>query len=130
MKQVYEEERKRRTPLEAIDVVIDMMIKDNAWGNQPIREGNRIIATKNPADPEAFKKASNPAEKRKAACFCPVIKNYLDEEIPKEYCLCSAGWFRRQWEKTISKTVGVDLDKSVAQGDEVCQFIIHIPEDL
>jgi effector-binding domain-containing protein len=130
MKQVYEKERKRTTPLEAIDSVINMMSDDNAWADRPIRQGNRIIEIKSPADPKAFKKASNPVEKRKAACFCPVIKNYLEDDIPREYCYCSAGWFRRQWEVTLSKPVKVDLDKSVAQGDDVCRFIIHIPEDL
>ena len=130
MKQVYEEERKRSSPLEAIDAVIEMMSGDNAWADGPIRQGNIIIETKRPADPEAFEKASSPTEKRKAACFCPVIRNYLEDYIPREYCFCSAGWFRRQWEITLSKPVKVDLDKSVAQGDDVCRFIIHIPEDL
>ena len=66
--------------MDAIDSVLDMMIEDNAWGNRPIREGNVIIATKNPADREAFEKATTPAEKRRAACFCSVIKNHLEED--------------------------------------------------
>lgn len=132
MKEVYEK-RKNETnnPLAAIDSVLDMMVEDNAWGNRPIREGNIIIATKNPADREAFEKATTPAEKRRATCFCSVIRNHLeDDDIPKEYCLCSAGWFRRQWEGALSQPVEVDIMKTVLQGDDVCQFAIHIPENL
>ena len=132
MKEVYER-RKSETndPLAAIDSVLDMMENDAAWGNRPYREGNVIIATKNPADRESFEKATTSEEKRRAACFCPVIRNHLeDKDIPKEYCLCSAGWERRQWEIALSETVRVDVRKSVAQGDDLCQFAIHIPEDL
>ncbi|MHA2165729.1 MAG: hypothetical protein ACXAAT_07665, partial [Candidatus Hodarchaeales archaeon] len=97
----------------------------------PYREGNVIIATKNPADRESFEKATTPEERRRAACFCPVIRDHLeDEDIPKEYCLCSAGWERRQWELTLSKPVKVDVRQSVLQGDDLCQFAIHIPNEL
>ena len=118
-------------PLTAIDSVLDMMEEDNAWGNRPIREGNVIKATKNPADRESFEKAITPQEKRRAACFCPVIRDHLeDESIPKEYCQCSAGWERRQWEIALSMPVKVEVRKSVLQGDDKCQFAIYIPEDL
>ena len=132
MKEVYEKRNKEtNNPLTAIDSVLDMMVEDNAWGNRPVSEGNVIIATKNPADRDAFEKATTPAEKRRATCFCSVIRNHLeDDDIPKEYCLCSAGWFRRQWEGALSKPVRVDILKTVVQGDDVCQFAIHIPKDL
>ncbi len=117
--------------LSAIDSVLELMEADSAWGVRPVRKGNVIFATKNPANPEAFEKATTPAEKRRAACFCPVIENYLeDNEIPTEYCLCSAGWERRQWEGALSKPVKVDVVKSVLQGDDFCQFAIHIPKEL
>ncbi|MHA2032923.1 MAG: GyrI-like domain-containing protein [Candidatus Kariarchaeaceae archaeon] len=132
MKEVYERRRdETKNPLAAIDSVLDMMKDDNAWGNRPYREGNVIIATKNPADRESFEKATTPEERRRAACFCPVIRDHLeDEDIPKEYCLCSAGWERRQWELTLSKPVKVDVRQSVLQGDDLCQFAIHIPNEL
>jgi effector-binding domain-containing protein len=132
MKETYERGmRETNNSLMAIDSVLDMMEADNAWGNRPIRKGNVIIATKNPADRVAFEKATTPAEKRRAACFCPVIRNNLgDTDIPKEYCLCSAGWERRQWEGALSTPVKVDVRKSVLQSDDFCQFAIHIPEEL
>ncbi len=131
MKEVYEKNvSETNDPLTAIDAVLDMMRKNNAWGNPPVREGNVIIATKNPANREAYEKATTPAEKRRAACFCPVIRNHLEDDVPKEYCLCSAGWERRQWEGALSKPVRVDVLKSVLQGDHKCQFAIHVPKGL
>ncbi|MHA2281641.1 MAG: GyrI-like domain-containing protein [Promethearchaeota archaeon] len=132
MKEVYEKKKNETNdPISAIDSVLDMMEEDNAWGNRPFREANVIIATKNPADREAYDKATTPEERRRAACFCPVIRDHLeDDDIPIEYCQCSAGWERRQWELALSKPVRVDVLKSVLQGDDLCQFTIHIPEDL
>ncbi len=131
MKRTYEIARENMTPLASIDHVLAMMTKDRAWGDTPIREENVLIATKNPANREAYEKATTSAEKRRAACFCPVIRNSLDDaDIPKEYCLCSAGWFRRQWEGALSQPVKVDILKTVLKGDEVCQFAILIPENL
>jgi hypothetical protein len=131
MRTTYEQARKTTTPLAAIDQVLAMMANDRAWGDTPIRNGNILITTKNPANKEAFEKAKTKAEKRHAACFCPIIRDHLDDkDIPIEYCLCSAGWFRRQWEGALSQPVKVDVLKSVLNGDDVCQFAIHIPNNL
>ncbi len=131
MRITYETARKTMPPLVAIDQVLTMMSHDRAWGDTPIRDGNILITTKNPANKEAYEKATTKAEKRRAACFCPIIRNHLDDDnIPNEYCLCSAGWFRRQWEGALAQPVKVDVLKSVLQGDDVCQFVIHIPENL
>ena len=131
MNRKYMKARETMAPLASIDQVLMMMANDRAWGNAPIRDGNILITTKNPANPEAYEKATTKAEKRRAACFCPVIRNQLDDSnIPPEYCLCSAGWFRRQWEGALSHPVKVDVLKSVLKGDNVCQFAIHLPENL
>ncbi len=131
MKATYEKAKETMTSLESIDQVLKMMSVDRAWGKPPAREGNVLIATKNPANQEAYDKASTKAERRQAACFCPVIRSNLDDpSIPQEYCLCSAGWFRRQWEGALSQPVKVDVLKSVLKGDDFCQFAIHIPENL
>jgi predicted hydrocarbon binding protein len=46
------------------------------------------------------------------------------------FCFCGAGWFRQQWEGAIGKPVRIEVVKSVLKGDDVCQFAIHLPEDL
>ena len=46
------------------------------------------------------------------------------------FCYCSAGWERQQWEGAIGQPVRVDVVKSLLKGDDLCEFAIHLPEDL
>jgi effector-binding domain-containing protein len=130
MKEVYQEARKDNNPYEAVDTVLEFMEKDRAWIKIPFREGKVLYATKNPRDPKGQEEAKDDAERRKAYCFCPVIRNNLDKKMPFQYCYCGAGWYRQQWEGVFDKPVRIDIVKSVLQGDDRCSFAIHIPDDL
>ncbi|MFX1283802.1 MAG: GyrI-like domain-containing protein [Promethearchaeota archaeon] len=129
---LYEKTKKQTNdPLKAVDAVLDFMEKDPAWAKRPIRNGNIIYSTKIPRDPQGYEKATDKAEKRKAYCFCPIIRNRLDdEEMPITFCYCGAGWFRQQWEGTLGKSVKIEIVKSVLKGNDECQFAIHLPNDL
>ncbi|MHA2245697.1 MAG: DUF6144 family protein [Candidatus Hodarchaeales archaeon] len=119
--------------LRAIDGVLKAMQENKQWFPDPprFREGRNIISEKCPVNPKAYEKAKNEAERRKAYCYCPIIRNYLEEEIiPHSFCNCSAGWERQVWEGIFKTPVRVEVVKSLVQGDETCQFIIHIPEEL
>lgn len=117
-------------PMVAVDAVLDFMAVDKGWKERPNREGSVVFSTKQPADPVAYEKATTPAEKRVAYCFCPVIRNRLDKGMPITYCNCGAGWFREQWETATGKPVTVDILQSVLKGDDVCQFAIHLSPDI
>lgn len=117
-------------PLVAVDAVLDFMAVDKGWKERPNREGSVVFSTKQPADPMAYEKATTPADKRAAYCFCPVIRNRLDQGMPITYCNCGAGWFREQWETATGKPVTVDILQSVLKGDDVCQFAIHLSPDI
>lgn len=128
---VYEEARERTGDgLLAVDAVLAFMENDPVWGRRPYREGRTIFATKNPRDPTAFAEATTPEEKRKAACFCPIVRAHLEEGMSPTFCYCSSGWERRQWEGAIGRPVRVDVVKTLLRGDDHCQFAIHLPEDL
>ena len=131
LRAVYVEVRsKNASPLEAIDAVIAFMHQDPGWGEQPIREGNVIYSTKNPRDPQAHAQAMTDAERRRAYCFCPIVRDHLDQEMSTTFCYCGSGWFRRQWEGATGKPVRVEVVKSIVKGDDVCQFAIHLATDL
>lgn len=131
LKAVYESARARTDdPLEAVDAVIEFMDQDPGWGQRPLRQGNVIYSSKAPRDPQGHEKAKDEAEKRKAYCFCPLVRNHLDEGMPITFCYCGAGWYRQQWEGAVGKPVQIEIVKSVLQGDDVCQFAIHLPDDL
>ena len=131
IKTIFENTKKQTNdPMKAVDAVLDFMDEDSAWPKRPVRKGKIIYSTKIPRDPQGYEKATNKADKRKAYCFCPIIRNRLDEDMPITFCYCGAGWFRQQWEGALGKPVNIKIVKSVLKGDDVCQFAIHLPDDL
>lgn len=116
--------------LAAVDAVIDFMGQDPGWGERPRREGYTIYSSKGPRDPAAYEKALSPEEKKKAYCFCPLIRNNLDRGMPSTFCYCGGGWYRQQWEGAVGEPVVVDIVRSLLKGDELCEFAIHLPRDI
>jgi effector-binding domain-containing protein len=117
--------------LQAVDAVLDFMKADPGWGEtRPTRKGYTIYAAKSPRDPKAYAEAKTDLERRRAYCFCPLLRDNLDQGMPTAFCYCGSGWYRRQFEGAIGKPVTIDIVTSVLQGDDECQFAIHLPEDL
>ena len=128
---VYEDVKtKTKDSLKAVDAVIEFMDQDPGWGQRPLREGKVIYSSKAPRDPKGYEEAEGEAEKKKAYCFCPLVRNHLDQGMPVTFCYCGAGWYRQQWEGAIDRPVRVEIVKSIVKGDDVCQFAIYLPDDL
>jgi effector-binding domain-containing protein len=124
--QVYAQSENKIT---AIDAVLDFMITDPAWGSPKTRIDNAIFTIKNPSNKKAYDKAKTEEERRKAYCFCPLIKNHLeDEDLSDSFCYCSSGWERRQWEEILGEKVKVEVVKSLLKGDRECQFKVVVSE--
>jgi len=132
LKRVYDEARERSDdPLEAVDAVRAFMRTDPGWNDREgYRQGRVVYHTKNPADPQAYKEAKTAQAKRAAYCFCPILRDRLEQGMPVSYCYCGAGWYRQQWETATGKPVRVEVVQSVLKGDEVCQFAVHLADDL
>ncbi|MBM3286340.1 MAG: hypothetical protein FJY88_03160 [Candidatus Eisenbacteria bacterium] len=113
---------------QAIDAVLAFRAANPPWRDSSTRQGNVVIATKRPRDPEAYEKAETSEEKRRAYCFCPIIRDRLGEGMPGSFCYCGAGWERRQWTGTIGEPVRVRVLHSVLRGDDACSFAIELPE--
>jgi len=119
-----------RDPLKAVDAVIAFMDADPGWSEGGERHGKTIHVSKKPRDPRAYANARNDLEKRQAYCYCPLLRNRLDQGMPVDFCHCGSGWFRQQWEGATGRPVRIETVKSVLRGDERCAFVIHLPEDL
>jgi effector-binding domain-containing protein len=131
LKAVFDEVKARTGDgLAAVDAVIDFMGKDPGWGERPRREGTVVYSSKKPRDPEGYEKAETDLERRKAYCFCPLVREHLDGGMPVSFCYCGAGWYRQQWEGAIGKPVRVEIVGSILKGDSLCEFAIRLPEDL
>jgi len=130
-KSVYDENKmKTGDAIQAIDATLAFMGKDHGWVRAPVRNGRIITNTKNPANLALFNQAKTREERRIAYCFCPLIRNHLEDNLSPTFCFCSAGWERQQWELILGKRVEVDVVESLLKGNDQCTFAVHIPEDL
>jgi hypothetical protein len=93
------------------------------------RKGQIIYSEKGPANPTAYEKSTTDEERRIAYCFCPLIRNCINE-TPEIFCNCSAGWPKQLWEGIFERPLKIEITKSLTKGDATCEFAIHIPSDL
>jgi hypothetical protein len=110
-----------------IDKVIEAMHADYTRFPRFTRKGNVLYSQKRPASPKELEAAKTDAERRRASCFCPLIRDNLDQ-ISHTFCYCGSGWVRRLWEGILGKPVRVEIVNSLAKGDDACQFAIHLPQ--
>jgi hypothetical protein len=115
---------------QAVDAVLAVMANDRTWFGKPYREGRVIYATKGPANRHAFEAATTDAERRRAACYCTLVRDHLDQGMSPTFCNCSAGWERQVWERVIGRPVRVEVVKSLLRGDLCCQFAVQLPDEL
>ena len=113
----------------SVDEVMEAMKGDAEWYSTPYREGNLIYHTKVPYDREAWESATDPAKKRRAYCHCALVQDRIDE-VPPTYCYCGTGWVRQVWEGVLERPIRVEVLKSLPAGDDECQFLIHLQEDV
>jgi effector-binding domain-containing protein len=113
-----------------IDVVIKTMISKGGYYPKLLRrEGSVIYSKKGPANPTLYEEAKTDAERRKAYCFCPMIRRCL-EEAPRIFCNCAAGWPKQLWEGILERPLTIEIVQSLTNGDDECEFAIHLPEDI
>ncbi|MFW9807314.1 MAG: DUF6144 family protein [Candidatus Thorarchaeota archaeon] len=113
----------------SIDAVIEAMLERGGYYPKLLRrEGSIIYSEKIPANLTAYKEAKTDAERRRAYCFCPLIRDCIDE-TPQVFCNCSAGWPKQLWEGVLGRKLKIEIVRSLTKGDDTCEFAIHIPED-
>lgn len=108
--------------------VIDGLMA-RGMGPAGILEENRIVATKIPKSSHlrAWLAEEDAIRKRELYCHCPRIMHALELgiEIPAEYCLCGAGFYRNIWETITGEPVRVEVLESVQQGGQVCRIAVY-----
>jgi effector-binding domain-containing protein len=114
----------------SVDTVIEAMkSKGGYYPKLQRREGSIIFSEKGPANPTAYNEAKTDAERRRAYCFCPLIRDCLDE-TPKIFCNCSAGWPKQIWEGILERPLKIEIVQSLTKGDDTCEFAIHLPAEI
>lgn len=110
--------------MEVVDKLLEM-----GMGVAGVLDGDRIIAIKIPKSGNLRKWLSekNPQERRKIYCHCPRVNEAVKQgmEMPVEYCLCGAGFYRNIWETITESPVRVEVIESVFAGDDFCRVAIY-----
>lgn len=107
-----------------LDQLLEHMYK-NPFYVRPRREGQTIYFRKVAHNPQAFSSATSDAERRYHYCHCDHMRA-VSLPVSPTHCYCSAGWYRRIWEGILERPVRVELLRSVLQGDECCEFAVHL----
>ena len=111
----------------SVDAVIEAMLSKGGFYPKLLRrEGSIVYSEKGPSNPTAYNEAKTEAEKRKAYCFCPLIRDCLDE-TPELFCNCAAGWPKQLWEGILEQPLKIDIVQSLTKGNDTCEFAIHLP---
>jgi effector-binding domain-containing protein len=115
------------------DDILREMYTDDFWYEKPVRRDNVLYMRKNPFDPEGYKKAASPAERRRAYCHCSFVHPFLDEipsKLSPTFCYCGAGWYTRLWEGILGKPVKIEHVETLLRGNDQCTLTITLPLDL
>jgi len=116
---------------EITDEVIAFVANDPEIGGG-VREGNLIYETKIPYNTKAYLEETDPEKKRYHFCHCPWAKESIRKStvtVSPTFCQCSAGFVKRPFEVIFGQRLQADVLESVLQGDDVCRFAIHLPEN-
>ncbi len=99
-----------------------------------IRKGNIIYTSKVPYQTKKFLTAKDEKMRIFYLCYCPWIRGALkegtDNEILKDFCHCSAGWYKLYWDQIFEQSIIVEPVKTGLNGDLECTFAIHIPTNV
>lgn len=109
-KSVIEKARRHQASAQTLDELLVRLNEAHIGGGHLQRQGNAIHATYD-------------------RCYCGSVSK---SKVPfsATYCGCSCGWYRRLFEALLNQPVEVELLGSIIQGNENCQFLIHLPESF
>ena len=110
----------------SIDEVLKAMHTDkDQFFAKPYRKGNIVYSAKKACDSNKYQQANTQREKQLSYCHCPIVRE-TKGKISLTFCYCGSGWYKQIWEGILEKPIRVETLKSILQGDDVCEFAIHI----
>jgi hypothetical protein len=96
-------------------------------------EGGKVYMTKIPYDPGRFLVSTDPVEKRRLACHCPLAASTITAEgagVPALWCDCSAGYEKFILDLVFGEETHATVLESVLAGDARCRYAIEIPASV
>ena len=133
--QTLEEHRDRNQLFfgQVIDTEVIAFVQSNPEILQGVRQDRTILETKIPYNTKAYLAESDPDKKRYHYCHCPWARESILKRtftVSATFCQCSAGFHKKRYEVIFDQPIRAEVLQSVLQGDQVCQFAIHLPEEI
>jgi len=99
-----------------------------------VRKENIIYVSKIPYQTKKLLTEKDEKMKKFYLCYCPWIRGALKEgtenDILKNFCHCSAGWYKLYWDQIFEQSVSVEPIKTGLYGDLECTFAIQLPTNI
>jgi hypothetical protein len=93
----------------------------------PHFDGQTLHVSKVPYNKEAYAAAKTHPEKRKAYCFCNLVREASDPHVDPIFCYRAAGWARQFWEPILEvEFPGCTITHSILKGDDFCAWDYHL----
>ncbi|MFX1252873.1 MAG: DUF6144 family protein [Promethearchaeota archaeon] len=116
-----------------IDDQVIEYIKNDQMISTGVRKGNKVIITKIPYMTKQYLNETDDTLKRYYYCHCPWAREAIKDTnnlVSPVFCNCSAGYFKQYWDIVLERDTHVEVLESVIQGDDICKFVLHLPEDI
>lgn len=108
----------------------DRLSKTRTGGflDPPSFDGQILHVSKVPYNKKGYVAAKSHREKRKAFCFCNLVREADDPQINPVFCYRAAGWARQFWEPILGvQFKKCDITHSILKGDDFCAWNYHMP---
>ena len=125
-KRLYEETRDINAIFQAKNEELEKT-PTGGFVDPPRFDGKILHASKVPYNRKKYMEAKNHREKRKAYCFCYLVREAENPQIDPIFCYRAAGWDRQFWEPIL----GVEFKKcrithSILKGDDFCAWDFYL----
>jgi hypothetical protein len=104
-------------------------VKNNKEILSGVIQDDALYITKIPYDINHFLETEDDTLKRYYACHCSFVRENIkdqQENIPKEWCYCSAGFAKHPFETILGQELDVELLSTPLDGDHLCRFKIDL----
>lgn len=104
--------------------VVDL-VRNNPEVQSAVLIDGKLYTTKIPYDGKHMLAETDPRHRRYYACHCPFVREAIlkgETDIDPDWCLCSAGFSKFQFESTLGHPLKAKILNSVLLGDEICRF--------
>lgn len=121
-KKIYEQSGDIMTVLEAQEAYLEQQ-SNKRYPDPPRFDGKILHLSKVPYNSDAYAAAKTHTEKRKAYCFCNLVREARDPQIDPVFCYRAAGWARQFLEPIL----GIEFKRcvithSILKGDDFCAW--------